>query len=100
MSEPASEGAGYCNRGDHQEDGHKHSNRVAGAIKTSAGDFGDICDKAAGVAEWSYKSKKSFDLKTLDRSPQRRRGKQILGSNRSRFMSTLMAAFRQLGGFY
>jgi hypothetical protein len=28
LGEPASEGAGYCNRGDHQENGHKHSNRV------------------------------------------------------------------------
>jgi hypothetical protein len=50
LGEPASEGAGYCNRGDYQENGHKHSNRVAGAIKTSAGNRGDVCHQGASGA--------------------------------------------------
>jgi hypothetical protein len=50
VGEPASEGAGYRNRGDHQENGHKHSNRVAGAIKTSAGNVGDFCHQGASGA--------------------------------------------------
>ena len=44
LGEPAPEGAGYRDGGDHQEDGHKHRNhrnRLAGAIKTSAGNDGD-----------------------------------------------------------
>ena len=51
LGEPASEGAGYCNRGDHQEDGHQHRNRIAGTIKTSAGNIGDVCHQGATGAE-------------------------------------------------
>jgi hypothetical protein len=34
----------YCDHGDHQEDGHMHRNRVACAIKASAGNVGDFFD--------------------------------------------------------
>jgi hypothetical protein len=41
MREFSAKSVGYCDRGDHQEDGHQHRNRVASASKTSAG---NICD--------------------------------------------------------
>ena len=48
LGELSPESIGYRDRGDNQEDGHKHRNRVTGTIKTSAGDDVAICyrDKA------------------------------------------------------
>jgi hypothetical protein len=44
LSEFSAKSIGYCDRGDHQEDGHKHRNRVACAIKISRGNVGDFFD--------------------------------------------------------
>jgi hypothetical protein len=44
LGEFSAKSVGYCDRGDHQEDGHKHRNRVACAIKISAGNVGDFFD--------------------------------------------------------
>jgi hypothetical protein len=44
LGEFSAKSVGYCDCGDHQEDGHQHRNRVACAIKTSAGNVGDFFD--------------------------------------------------------
>src|SRR5208282_155111 len=69
LGEPASEGAGYCNRGDHQENGHKHSNRVAGAIKTSARYDGDFCHHGASGAEQVKVPVKTSTIEHKERLP-------------------------------
>ena len=52
LGEFSAKSVGYCDRGDHQEDGHKHRNRVACAIKISAGHVGDFFDQNPSCTEW------------------------------------------------
>ena len=51
VGELSPEGVGYCDSGNQSEDGLKHFDRIAGAIKTSAGNAGDFCHQGASGAE-------------------------------------------------
>jgi hypothetical protein len=49
LGEFSAKSIGYCDHGDHQEDGYKYCNRVTCAIKTSAGNVGDFSIKTQAV---------------------------------------------------